>query len=379
MKRVLKRVLWLLVLLVLLAAVGGALFVNLAPQFGESPRGPYLERVQASPHYADGQFVNLVETRMDLGFRGGLESLWEFFTAQHTVPEVPLPVRPGLAGTHEAVPTAPLYLTWFGHSAILLELEGKRLLLDPMLGPAASPVSFSVQRFPYERALMLDSLAPVDAIFFSHDHYDHLDYPSVMALKEKTGHFFVPMGVGSHLRRWGIPDEKITELDWWESRAYAGLQVTLTPARHFSGRGLTDRNKTLWGSWAIRGQRTNVYFSGDSGYGDHFREIGERLGPFDLAMMECGQYNEKWKAIHMMPEQTLQAGLDVGGKRLMPIHWGAFALAVHPWTDPVERLTAAARERGFTELMTPVIGQRLTLEEPTSPWWEPLRAAEREE
>ena len=239
-----------------------------------------------------------------------------------------------------------------------------------MLGNAAAPVSFMTNRFAYEVPIDLESIPHVDAIILSHDHYDHLDYPSIMKLKDKVDHFFTPLGVGSHLIRWGVDESKITELDWWESKTIDNIQLVATPARHFSGRGISDRNKTQWASWAIIGEKERIFFSGDSGYGPHFKEIGEKYGPFDFAMMECGQYNERWEAIHMMPEQTIQASIDVKSNLMMPIHWSAFNLSLHSWTDPVERAVKAAQTQGVN-ILTPQIGLRFSpgLEIKNEFWW----------
>jgi L-ascorbate metabolism protein UlaG (beta-lactamase superfamily) len=267
-----------------------------------------------------------------------------------------------------------LKITWFGHSAILLQIDGKNILIDPMLGNAAAPVPFMTKRFPYVQSLDLDVLPEIDAIIISHDHYDHLDYQTILVLKEKVKHFYTPLGVGSHLRSWGVDASKITELDWWQSTDFEGLRFVATPARHFSGRSISDRNKTQWSSWVIVGAKEKIYFSGDSGYGPHFREIGTKYGPFDFAMLECGQYNERWEAIHMLPEQTVQAALDLKCKRMMPIHWGAFNLSLHSWTDPVERVTEAAAKHNL-DVIVPVIGRRFSPAEDkfdTSYWWKAL-------
>src|SRR5690606_16810135 len=205
----------------------------------------------------------------------------------------------------------------------------------------------------------------------SHDHYDHLDYESIMKLKGKVGHFYVPLGVSSHLLKWEIAPEKITELDWWQETSLDNFKIVCTPARHFSGRGLFDNFITLWSSWIVRPPTANVYFSGDGGYGPHFKEIGERYGPFDFAMLECGQYNELWKDIHMMPEQTVQAAMDLETKLAMPIHWGAFTLALHTWRDPITRVTTAAQQHGVP-ITTPRIGDPVFLHAdtfPVSQWW----------
>jgi L-ascorbate metabolism protein UlaG (beta-lactamase superfamily) len=345
-------------------------FINLAPQFGAPPSGEHLEKIQQSKNYQSGQFQNLIPTTMDLGFKSGSKVMYEWlFKGKDREPSQRLPT----SFDHSAVDTA-LQVTWFGHSAILLEIGGRKLLIDPMLGDAAAPVSFMTRRFDYQHPIMIDSIPAVDAVIISHDHYDHLDYQSIMALKDRVGHFYTALGVGSHLKKWGVESSKITEMDWWQSAKHDELEFIAAPARHFSGRGISDRNKTQWASWIIIGKSERVYFSGDSGYGPHFKEIGERYGPFDFAMMECGQYNERWEAIHMMPEQTVQAGLDVNTKKLMPIHWGAFNLSLHSWTDPVERALKAA-ERHDIEVLTPVIGNAFTLSETganQSTWWRSL-------
>lgn len=261
---------------------------------------------------------------------------------------------------------------WFGHSTVLLAIEGKKLLFDPTFASSPSPFPLvGGKRFSKVLPLEPRHLPPLDAVVVSHDHYDHLDYNSLMRLKDKTGLFFVPAGVGQRLRSWGIAEEKIRELKWWEESDVAGLTLACTPARHFSGRGLRDRNKTMWCSWAAIGRGTRVFFSGDGGYGPHFAAVGEKYGPFDLTLMECGQYDARWAAIHMLPEETVQAHIDIKGKMLVPIHWAAFSLAFHGWTDPIERVTQAAKERNVV-IATPKIGEVVNIgsaEYPQAIWW----------
>lgn len=329
-------------------------FVSLAPQFGKSPKGEYLKKILDSKHYSDGKFQNLIPTSMDMGLKDGIQVMYKWITnTDGRVPKAPLPVS---FSDDKNVNNERVALTWFGHSAFLLKINEKKILIDPMLGPAASPVSFVTKRFAYEQALDLDKMSEVDAVILSHDHYDHLDYKTITQLKDRVNHFYTPLGVGSHLIRWGVDPSRISELDWWETANIEEVEVIAAPARHFSGRGLTDRNKTQWASWIIRNGDEKIYFSGDSGYGPHFREIGEKYGPFDFAMMECGQYNEKWEAIHMMPEQTIQASLDLNCRKVMPIHWGAFNLSLHAWTEPIERAIKAANGNDI-DVITPRIGQ----------------------
>ena len=255
----------------------------------------------------------------------------------------------------------------------MLEMDRLTLFLDPMLGSASSPVSFMSKRFKYEKPIDINSVPKLDAVILSHDHYDHLDYPTIMKLKERVTHFYTPLGVGSHLKRWGIDESIITELDWWESVEIGNLKLIAAPARHFSGRGLSDRNKTQWASWIINGANERIYFSGDSGYGPHFKEIGDKFGPFDFAMIECGQYNELWEAIHMMPEQTIQASLDLGANQMMPIHWSAFNLSLHSWTEPVVRASKAAHKHNV-KMITPIIGEQFSpaFSKASNFWWSEL-------
>ncbi|MBZ0098061.1 MAG: MBL fold metallo-hydrolase, partial [Taibaiella sp.] len=275
----------------------------------------------------------------------------------------------------ERKPDSITRLTWFGHSAFLVEISGKKILLDPMFGPVPAPhPMLGGKRFSDGLPIEIEKLPQIDAIIMSHDHYDHLDYGSIMKLMAKTKEFYMPLGVGAHFRRWGVSAEKIHELDWWQEIRLDSLVFACTPARHFSGRGFGDRAATLWASWVIIAPGAKIYFIGDSGYGPHFRQIGEKYGGFDFAMLECGQYGDKWKAIHMTPEETIQATIDVQAKAAMPIHWAAFTLAFHSWTDPVIRATKKAEEMGVP-FYTPQIGQPVVLEEeiPSSRWWEQIR------
>lgn len=353
----------------------GFLFMHFAPQFGAAAKGKRLERMQQSPQYHQGKFENTSPTPMmtSSSLSQSLRMWRDFLVGvKGATPPHALPLQ--TRTTTDFAASALPAITWFGHSAVLLELDGQRILLDPMLGRRSSPLSFiGSKRFHDHLPIPIEELPPLDAIVFSHDHYDHLDYGSVLRLKHKTAHFFVPLGVGAHLERWGVPAEKITELDWWETASCRGITLTAAPARHFSGRGLFNRNSTLWCSWVLQGQQHKIYFGGDSGYDAHFAQIGERLGPFDVTLLECGQYNETWKYIHMMPEQTAQAHLDLRGKVLQPTHWAGFALALHPWQEPVQRLTKAAAQQGIT-LATPLIGQtwQVGAAVPQNRWWQEL-------
>ncbi|HDR6312462.1 TPA: MBL fold metallo-hydrolase [Bacillus cereus] len=263
-------------------------------------------------------------------------------------------------------------VTWFGHSASLLKIEGKTLLLDPMFGDASSPFPlFNSKRYSGAFSLEREDLQEIDAIIISHNHYDHLNYKSIMQLKDRAKHFYVPTGVAQYLIKWGVSPSKISEHNWWDEITFDNIKLVCAPARHFSGRSMTDRDCSLWCSWLILGKETKVFFSGDSGYAPHFKEIGDKYGPFDLTLMECGQYDSRWSAIHMLPEETVQAHIDVKGELLLPIHWGAFTLALHEWSDPIERVTKEAK-RLEVKITTPQIGESISLKStdyPSSAWW----------
>ncbi|KAB2441299.1 MBL fold metallo-hydrolase [Bacillus luti] len=266
-------------------------------------------------------------------------------------------------------------VTWFGHSASLLKIEGKKLLLDPMLGDASSPFPvFNSKRYSGTFSLEREDLQEIDAIIISHNHYDHLNYKSIMQLKDRAKHFYVPTGVAQYLIKWGVSPNKISEHNWWDEITFDNIKLVCAPARHFSGRSMTDRDCSLWCSWLILGQETKIFFSGDSGYAPHFKEIGDKYGPFDLTLMECGQYDTRWSAIHMLPEETVQAHIDVKGELLLPIHWGAFTLALHEWSDPIDRVTKEANRLGV-KITTPQIGESITLKStdyPSSAWWKEI-------
>lgn len=362
-----KMIMSILIIMILI----GFLFLEYYPAFGGKTSKEKMERFNQSPNFSQNKFVNQIPTSMNMDAKTMVSILRDSIKGNPKVrPDRLIPVQPldttAMQGDKQAK------VTWFGHSTILLEMEGKRLLLDPMFASTPSPFPiFGGKRYSQTLPSEIENLPPIDMVLISHDHYDHLDYDSIMKLKDKVGQFYVPLGVGNHLERWGVAREKIREYDWWNETQMDGLGLVATPARHFSGRGLLDRNATLWCSWVIMGEYTKVYFSGDGGYGPHFKEIGEKYGPFDLTLMECGQYDERWSAIHMMPEETIQAHIDVKGNSMIPIHWGAFSLAFHDWTDPIERVTNAAKEREVN-VITPKIGEFVIVgsnEYPVSTWW----------
>lgn len=356
------------IVFVILAVI---VFMNFSPQFGKGPSRAQLVAYAQADNHNGSNFENQLTTTVGTP---GLTVMWEFIKgSKDRSPARNIDV---LSLDSTALEKSKLdtttQLTWFGHSAFLMQMDGQNILLDPMFGPTPAPhPKFGTKRYSENLPIEIDQLPVIDAVIISHDHYDHLDYGSIKKLKDKTERFFVPLGVGNHLRFWGVEDHKIEELNWHDESGFAGIRLVATPARHFSGRGITDRNATLWCSWVIEGENDKVFFSGDGGYGPHFKEIGQEYGPFDISLMECGQYNENWHLIHMMPEETAQAAQDVGSKLMMPIHWGAFTLALHSWTDPAERVRKAAEKLGVP-ITTPRIGETLVVGSDTPPqteWW----------
>lgn len=349
-----------------------AKLVMLLPQFGQQPKGKDQVRVEASPYFIQGRFRTIERIKNDMTLKHMPELMKQ--NSNRSIekrPKVDLPVEKRSPLEFTNFDPEKTRITWFGHSAIYLEIDGLKILIDPMLGQYASPIPPAVKRFSKELPLEINDFPEIDLVLLSHDHYDHLDYKSILKLKSKVQYWYTPLGVGSHLKRWGVESDKIKELDWWNEINFSSLDLAFTPNKHFSGRKTNDRNKTLWGSWVIKGKKDNIYFSSDSGYWSGFKRIGEKYGPFDFAMIECGQYNHLWRENHMFPEETVQAFRDLNAKKMMPIHWGAFSLAPHDWRDPVERMWASATEKEKRNISLPKIGQSIILDEeyPQSLWW----------
>lgn len=339
------------------------------PQFGATKQALKELNVRDSIAWRQGKFRNLDKTPLQEDLGSLLGDMLGYIQAKKTQPAIPLPAVFGLGGQFKSDED---YLTWYGHSALRLESGGQTVLLDPMLGEWVAPVPFLGYRFPYEDFRPLEDLGEIDLIVFSHDHYDHLDYDTLMQVKDRTKAYLVPIGVGEHLRAWGIAADKITEIDWWQTAEFGGIEYTAVPARHFSGRSPGTRNRTLWCGYAIETNNHRILFGGDSGYGRHFPEIGKRLGGFDLTLLDSGQYHHNWKNVHMQPEESLQAHKDVNGRLMLPIHWGGFSLSDHAWFDPIERITRAdSRE----EVISPRIGERFAVgqaEQKREKWWKNL-------
>ena len=322
--------------------------------------GERRARVQASPQWRDGRFRNRTRTATIPAGR-----IVETLRLQATAgpgryPSRPVPVVGPSLRELESSPATGLRVTWLGHATALVDIDGARVLTDPVWGQRVSPLaSVGPKRF-FAPPVALDALPKLDAVVISHDHYDHLEMSTTVALAQRRREvpFFVPLGVGAHLERWGVDASRIVELDWSESRAAGPLTLTLAPARHFSGRGLSDRDATLWGSWVIAGPSHRVYYSGDSGYFDGYREIGAAHGPFDATLMSLASYGPTWPDVHMTPEELVRAHVDLGGDALIPVHWATFNLAFHDWNDPAIRAAAEARARGV-RLLVPRPGEML--------------------
>lgn len=375
LKRILKRIMTITLTIISLLVLVYLAFTNFYPSFGADISKEKQLIYQKSTQYKNGKFNNKEAVPKELSFSEKLDTAYYFFTTkvENGRPKDDLKVQK-IDSIDVAEYKGEARLVWFGHSAFLLQIDGKTILLDPMFGKVAAPHPLlGADRFNSEMPIAIEKLPFIDAVIFSHDHYDHLDYETVMKIKDKTKHFYTPLGVGEHLKAWGIPASKISELDWWKEIKFETLTLVCTPAQHFSGRKLNNEQSTLWSSWVIRSKEENIFFSGDSGYSPHFKEIGNKYGPFDLALMECGQYNDKWSDIHMIPEETAQAGMDVRAKKIMPIHWGGFKLAMHDWKDPINRVKAKAKQLNL-EVITPKIGQEILVKgnKSYSNWWENL-------
>ena len=331
-------------LLALLMVGGVALWFIAREAMGGISSGEQLAKIEQSPQWRDGRFRNALP-RVDAPMG---RMLWQFAFggSDHRSPANALPGERRTAGDYATAPVSGLRVTWLGHSTMLLEIDGQRVLIDPVWGPRASPFSFLGPKRFAEPLLALADLPSIDAVIISHDHYDHLDLPTVKALASRDVRWIVPLGVGAHLQKWGIPRALITELDWWQSVQVGALTMTATPARHFSGRGLDDAGKTLWVGWTIAGTTHRVFYSGDTALHNELGEIGRRLGPFDLTMIESGAYDAMWADVHLGPEQAVLAHRLVGGNVMLPVHWGMFDLALHGWTEPMERVLVAAQKAG---------------------------------
>ncbi len=341
---------------------------------GRGAAGERQARMERSPQYRGGTFHNAQPLWNDLA-----GSVSTFMNASPvTTPKAPLPVRKDTAATLATAP-GKLRITWLGHSTTLIEIGGKRVLTDPVFGKYTSPIAGVGAERWYPPPVPLDAFEGVDAVLLSHDHYDHLDHPTIRRMVDWKVPFIAPLGVGAHLESWGISPERITELDWWEETKVGALRVVATPARHASGRHLLDQNHTLWASYALLADEARVFYSGDTGLFDDLSTIGERFGPFDIVMVEVGAYDAAWPDWHIGPEQAIKAHQMLRGRLFLPIHWGLFNLATHGWTEPVERVAVAAKKAGIQWAAPRPGGSVLPgAESPPKRWWpeRPWRSAE---
>ncbi len=346
--------------------------------FGARARGLRLERMKASPRYSDGAFRNTSPIAPGLRKGNALSTMGEYFCGgERRVPSAPLPSVSPLESWSRPAETG-LRATWLGHSTVLLELDGVRVLTDPVWGERASPMSFAGPKRFQPVPVELSELPELDAVVISHDHYDHLDYPTILELARREVPFVTSLGVGAHLEAWGIAPERITELDWWEEHDVGrGVHVTAAPSQHFSGRKMGSRNATLWSSLALRGPRHSVFFSGDTGLTAEYETIRQRLGAFDLVLLEVGAFHPAWGDIHLGPANALEALKLLGGGSFLPVHWGTFNLAIHAWDEPAESLLKLAPSD--VSLLMPRLGEAVEPQryERVQPWWRDIAARER--
>ncbi|MBL51337.1 MAG: hypothetical protein CMG57_05205 [Candidatus Marinimicrobia bacterium] len=366
MKKIMKVV--ILIILIFSAIFPAMLYLN--PNFGSNPSNYQKAGFANFKNYDNGKFQNLEKFEM----MTGEISIFEFFKKDTSrKPKKELKQEPIQIQEFCKTGSKRLKFSWLGHSAFILNINNKIILLDPMFGKYASPIPIpSLKRYSSGIPFSIDELTSIDAVIFSHDHYDHLDYSTIKQIKNKVKKFYVPHGLGNHLKRWGVNDHKIHELNWNQAIKHDDIEFVCLPALHFSGRGPFNRNSTLWASWAIKSPYGNVYFGGDSGYGKHFVDIGQQHGPFNFSFLDCGQYNGSWKYSHMVPEESVQASIDLNSNYFIPIHWAGFTLALHSWTEPVERSLKHA-EKLNQKILTPKLGQIVTLHNEmndyNSNWW----------
>jgi L-ascorbate metabolism protein UlaG (beta-lactamase superfamily) len=336
---------------------------------GKLPSGKQLEQLKRSPNYKNGAFQNLSPTPMKPEGVTYWKMMREFFKKHpDTAPVKKLPfVKTDLNKLDSSKPV----IIWFGHSSYLLRIENKNFLVDPVFSGNAAPVSFMVKAFAGSNEYKAEDMPPIDYLILTHDHYDHLDFKTIRKLRNKVDKIYCSLGISSHLKYWGVDVNKITEMDWWQSEQLAhNMKLTAAPARHFSGRGL-KRGQTLWSSFILKTTSYTIYLGGDSGYDSHFKVIGQQFGPFDMAILESGQYNTMWPLIHMMPEETVQAAVDLDAKTLLPVHWSKFRLGMHAWNEPAKRILEKAKELNMP-VLTPQIGEPVILDGlfTSKNWWE---------
>jgi L-ascorbate metabolism protein UlaG (beta-lactamase superfamily) len=360
-------------LFVVVAAIGLFLLhsTEWLASLGGRVQGARLDRARKSPQWRDGKFRNQEPTRMATGSNREMLKR-QFFGKEQREPSKPVPVVARSARDYATPPASGLRATWIGWSSVLVEIDGHVVLTDPVWSERCSPSTLLGPKRFHAPPIALNELPRVDAVVISHDHYDHLDMPTIRFLASRGTHFVMPIGIGAHLERWGVPQAQIHELDWNDTFALRELSITSTPARHYSGRNPRYNNETLWSSWVVKSPRHRFFFSGDTGYTQAFKTIGAEHGPFDLALIKIGASDPSWSEIHMSPEEAVQTSIDVGARVMLPVHWGTFNLAFHAWRDPIDRAVATAAQKGVHivaprpgELVEPAVA-------PAEPavWWD---------
>lgn len=357
-------------LIIIIVLVLGTFLFMRGAQFGKKPAGSRLQAMQQSPNYRDGQFHNLNPTPQLTDGATTPVVMKAFFwdDKKRRVPASPLPSKKTNLHTLDANSNI---LVWFGHSSYFMQVDGKKILVDPVFSGNASPIKGSAKSFKGSDVYTTDDMPEIDYLFITHDHWDHLDYPTLLKLKPKVKKVITTLGTGSHLEHWGYAPAIITEGGWGDELIPEdGFKVNVMPARHFSGRSFT-RNRALWASFVLTTPGMKIYIGGDSGYDTHFAETGAKYGPFDLAILEDGQYNKWWKYIHMLPEEVVQATVDLNARMLLPVHWGKFSLSLHDWDEPIKRVVKESGKRGV-KLLHPMIGQAVDIKNPgvQEEWWE---------
>ena len=371
---VIKYLIYILVIFAILIFI----FLNFSPVFGASPDKNSKKIIENSENFIEGKFRNIKTTYTNFRTLEKKATLMDWFSP----PKDKNPLNPLPTIKFIGKDLAEGKFVWLGHSTVLMKTEGLVVMTDPVFNRASPLPSFNSKSksnffngkpFTFENPVVIDDLPKVDVVIISHDHYDHLDSKAIKDLSNRIDQFFVPLGVGAHLERWGVNKNRITEYDWYDSKDYKNIKFTFAPSLHFSGRGVTNGNSTLWGSWMIKSKTLSAYFSGDGGYSETFKKLGNEYGPFDIAFIENGAYNVDWSNVHMFPDEAVQASIDLKAEVLFPIHWSKFDLSVHPWDEPIIRITKEAEKKNVN-IATPMIGEVFELSSiPKKPWWEKLR------
>lgn len=371
-KKKLKKIILITLIIVIVLCLVPVLYMQL-PLFGAKASGERLKRMEESPNYKNGQFHNISNTFMMLDNKGMGRMMKRKFNEEKYGLR-PKDKIPSIKSNLKNIAQDRDISIWFGHSSYYIQIDGKRFLVDPVFSKHASPIPVLISAFEGTSIYSTYDMPEIDYLLITHDHYDHLDYKTIKKLKGRVKLVICGLGVGAHLERWGYPKEKIIEMDWGNSKEISkGFIINATPSRHFSGRRL-KRNSTLWLSFVLQTPSMNFFLSGDGGYDTHFAEIGKKFGRIDFAFLETGQYNEKWKFIHSLPEQVSLEAKELNATRVLPIHWGKFALADHNWKEPIEILSKISKENNI-QLITPMIGEIVELKNENqifSHWWENL-------